>query len=483
VGTRLRVYAGSDNLLHGVDLGVFSGSSAPMSGQLTTLSTSSLCSTVPTVLNDYANPSNSLLVLGATGCDTQNSRVDVIPISSSSTFVPSPSPNEPVDVARDASGAIAAVFVVIHSSPPQIGFMMGTAGSLHVIGNVSGKGILGALGDFASLGVFIQSDGSYVWLWHDNLSVNGCKLAAGVCTPIVLYPVEDTDSIQGPAIPDPAVPTTVYLASSDSSHNTQRLVQIDTANGLVTNGGQDVLSEQTGGSSSPYPGIRLLGVAGSYLVYSYSDSSELRFVTKSPGSGNTGVTIWGPSGTGAILDQQNVPVIVGNAVYFTVTTGGGITAAGGTSQAYYFLDYSGSGVPVSIGGSSSLVIGAGGAFSGLGSGGVVATPMSTSNPASPSYVGALVFEFSSTPNDPIGGGTFAQYDAIGTRLALGTITPAQHPLISSYDSALLIEGPLQIGQPALLELTGQAASGNAAADLYQFTPGTQGLTQLTFNVH
>jgi hypothetical protein len=127
VGTRFRVWTGTDGVIYATDLGITSSSTAPTTTAFSTYPASSICpGTTPTMLNDLANPTNSAVVFrDAAVCSAgPTDKFVTIPLSANAgTPAPTPSLNEPVAVARDATGAITKVLFLIHSTltPPSVG--------------------------------------------------------------------------------------------------------------------------------------------------------------------------------------------------------------------------------------------------------------------------------------------------------------------------------------------------------------------------
>lgn len=461
-GTRLRVFAGTDGFLHSADLALTSGSSAPAITQLTSGGTASLCPmqqgaapSVPTVLNDYANPANSLLVYRSGTCG--GSPIDqfvVVPLTAgASTAQAAPSLIEPVDAVHGSNGALSTLLLVRHSATtPQVAYASSNSAQPVVIGSLVGLGVTGNGGDFQSLAVVPQADGSAVWLWRDAGQIEAAKIPApggtGTAAIISVYSAEDTDTVLAPAL---VAGTRVYVALTDTTHPSNFIIGIDTTN--LGTAPVTLLQETVSGGT----GIQLVGVAGPNLVYQYTNYSALKVVATSATAATSGTTVWSapsPNTNGLSLDSNFAPVPVGSGVYFSVT-GNGTPA----TQAYYF---SGTGAPVGLGSASQLL------------GGIVSAPMPIGNTATPVYGAALVAVFSGTGTSasPFAAATLVSADASDTQTTLGTLPS---PAGSQLTSATLTPGLAQLGMPTLLLLNGySAAIGGPATDLFQLTPGSAG---------
>jgi len=478
-GIRYRVFADANNALEVSDLSL--GGTGPTATQLSNVSTTIFCGAsatsapnAPTVLNDFVNPQNSLLVYRtASTCPTTADLFTVIPLSAGPTTAPAPaSLVEPVDVVRDATGAITDLLVLVHSgtaSGSSLAIAVGNtlpaqASQLTAIATLSGQGASSAGGDFESLGVVLQPDGSHVWLWRDLGGINAVnlKISGSTVTPSSVssvYSVQDTDVIQAPAILDG---TNAYVALIDTNNPTNKIIRIDTT--AIATPAVNILQENTTAGL----GIELEGVANANLIYTYTDQSGLRYVAKTVLNQATGTSIWSATaGSGQTLDQVNAPVIVGGSVYFCVT------AAATLPQAYF---WSGSGTPAALGTNGSQVLG-----------GVSASPLSTANPSTPVYTAAIVATFSSQASATGSGNAYPgavinSYDAANVATILGTLPSPQNRNL--YQSATLSESPLQMGMPALLLLSGYASDpGYSAQDLFQFIPGVaNSLNRITTNL-
>ena len=484
-GTRYRVWTGSDGNIYSSDLGVVSGSTAPTTAQLSTYAAGSIClGTSPTALNDLANPSNSAIVFrdASAGCGTPADRFVTVSLSAGSTTAPpAPSINEPVAVVRDATGAITKVLFLIHTSPAAVGYASSFTATPTVLGPITGNGLNFANGDFTSLAVVPEADGSQVWLYRDFTQIFAVNLTT-LGAPVAVFTAKDSDVIQLPVLVEG---TTVYVAMTDSTNivgttpggaplYTCQIVRIATAAPLTTASGTIALQENIAS------GLTLVGIVGSNIVYfdnnvvttvtnsvaTYSGTVTLEAIPKT----STGLT--GPATTIATATQPNsyfdttsAPVALGSGLYYQIDTVGAGPGSGIGYQAWYY----GGGQPVSIGSNGSILLG-----------GVSASSVSTANPAAPPYATAILALL------PLGGGlpssSIAEYDGSGNAGAVfGAIGSSNNN--STYSGLALSEAPLQAGMPALVIVSGQQQNGNSAKDLVQFTPGKAGsLIQVTKNL-
>ena len=512
VGIRYRVYAdisSTGNTLQLVDLSLPSGSAvAPSPTQLSSVSTTTLCGgaagvapTAPAVINDYANPANSLLVFRDASC--QGNATDTfttLPLSASGSTAPfsTASSVEVVDAVRSGTGAITQFLVVIHGNGSngnaQVAVLNNTLpvsapalASATPLATLANTGNSSSGGDFNSLGVVTQANGDAVWLWRDGGYVGAARVSAagalvGTAAPL-LYSVADSDIISVPMYPDG---TNAYVAATDVSNPTNRIVKIDTTTvgTSATPTATEVLAENTTSGQN----IVLLGVAGSNLVYLTRQSSvsgvlypALKVTPKNPtsaASAGTAVYTAATSTESVELDGASVPVLVGSSVFFTTMD----TAASGAHPTLAYL-YSGTSATLSAISSAtgSQVIG-----------GAVASPMPAPlTPNAPAYGTAIVVTFASssaaTPGATPSGGlsyagaTLVSFDASANTAKLGTLPSPSGSLMQTVDVS---EGILQAGLPALLWVSGTASStGYTTDDLMYFVPGNAGsLTRLTTNL-
>ncbi len=457
-GNRYRVWVGPDNFLHSADLAVVSGATVPVVGQLSTLSvaSTSTCNIYPTtVLNDYANPANSALVYNlAGGCGGATDQFSVVPLSATAGTAPSaPSHNEPVDAVRDATGAITQVLFVQHGAPATVaGAPSATATPTTFGAPLNGVGINNpGTGDFQSLGVVAQASGA-VWLYRDVFNIYAVNLANTSAGQVIVYTAVDNDTINGPAIVDG---TTAYVGLSDNTHNTNKIVRIDTTN--LTSA--EIVTE------TPTYGIRVLGVAGSNVLYLLTTGTGSALCKV--GKASTGLTAGATLAT-TIAGQTSVessPVIVGSGIYYTIDN----TATNPMSTQAYYVDATG-GSAVAVGASGSQVLG-----------GVLATPASSLNPGTPAYASAVIALLTTSTTDPYAGAAIAGFAGGSTAaVTMGTLPMLQS---DTYYGVALSEGPLQAGVPALVLVSGSLQSGAPAQDMLAFTPGSAGsLTPVTNNL-
>jgi hypothetical protein len=489
IGARFTVYAGTDNRFHVADLKIASGSSAPATALFSSLAPSAVCSSLPTVINDLANPANSVLVFDTPGtsnsCGALDDVYNVVPLSSGPGTAPATaSAVEPVDAVRDASGAITQLLLLVHASPRYVAVSSGTGlaspttiGTLTGTGNNSG----GASRDFQSLAV-IPVGASTVWLYRDSNGVYGVNLSTPT-QPVQVFLDFDEDVVQGPAIVDG---TTAYLALIDQTHFaptpppeccTNQVVRIDASNlQPYLNGGGTVLITELS------QGLQLLGIAGNNLYYEFSDGSALKFIDKtSSGSGaSTQIFPFPSGGTSKLYTAGSPPVVVSGGIYFTVSTPGAANAL----QAWFCDGTTSS----SLGSFSQVLGGVTASTVATADAGIAAADISNLNvtvsPVAPPYASALVaiLPTSNTAPSIYPAATIATYGSSGARTAtLGTLF---RPIADDYDALSVAPGLLQTGVPALLQVSGYSASTSYTGhDLYQIIPGTaNSLIQVTKNL-
>lgn len=346
-GTRYRLWTGSDNKLYSTDLADPSGSAAPTTTQFSTYPASSICGggIAPTVLNDLAKPWNSAIVFrdgsGTNTCGAPTDKFVTLPLSATATTAPpSPSINEPVAVGRDATGAITKVLFVIHTTPAAVGYASSFSATPTVIANLSGGGLNYAGGDFTSLAVVPQSDGSLVWVYRDVNQFYAVNLKA-LGTPQLVYPAADNDTLQLPIL---VQGSTIYLSMADTTNNvsmgaspvyTCQIVAITTAAGATANNaGTLVLQENTAAN-----GLTLVGILGGNIVYLNDNvvagvgSKDLESIPLN----NAGMLTQGAvidSAVSPVVFDATAPIVVGNGLYYTLDTpGAGSTVA---FQTYYY---------------------------------------------------------------------------------------------------------------------------------------------------
>jgi hypothetical protein len=477
IGTRLRVWAGTDNKLYSTDLQVVAGSSAPVTTQVSNLSmAATIVCPGQTVLSDYANPANSALVFSAVsaGCNgTATDQFLVVPLNASASASPAgPSLNEPVDVARDASGAIKQVLWIMHgASSSQIGVSASVGSAPVSLGALTGFGInLPGSGDFVSLAVVPQANGSYVWVYKDTSMIMAVNTTPPA-TPVMVFQPNDHDTLSVPAVVDG---TNVYLATTDFVNPvpsvspvqyTCQVVRIPTSGTLSTGSGAVVLNEGT--LSSGGGGLSLVGISGSDIVYFNNGVPNgpvlLEAIAKNAVAASTPTVSIDSAPTAASFTPA--PILVANGVYYNVT--GGST----NSTQVYFYNLNIPQKSPGLGANGSVLLG-----------GVLASPAPVSQLSSAVYDSVLVAQLAGGAS--IAGATIIGFDGNGFNGAiLGTLPTLLQG--DSYTGVTLSEGPLQAGMPALLQVSGvqQSKKGNNATDLFEITPGTNGsLTQVTKNL-
>ncbi len=486
IGARYQVYAASDSRFHLSDLQIVAGAAAPVTTTLSTLATSAVCSSAPSVINDLASPAHSLLVFDTPGpsqsCGGTDDVFTVVPVSASASTAPgTASPIEPVDAVRDATGAIKQLLLLVHdASAPSVAVSTGTSlGNPVTIGPLHGLGLnAGGSRDFQSLAV-ISVGSSTVWLYRDLGDIYGVNLSSP-SNPVLAFQGEDADAVQGPAIIDGTV---AYLAMVDQTHCTpsqsnsctNQIVRIDAAT-LAAGSGQKLIQELT-------TGLQLLGITGSQLIYEFTDGSALKTIAKSPATyPATSTPIFTGTGTASInlsglgTGFTPLPVVVSGGVYYTVYT----PSAAAFLQAWFF-----DGTTSSPKGSFSQVLGGVVASTvPTANAGIFANPASNPNAVNPPYGGALIANIraGNTRPDVYPGATFVSYDNKGS--ATATLGSLPRPISDDYDVVAIAPGILQAGSPALLEVSGYSQSPGATGnDLFQITPGTaNSLIQVTKNL-
>lgn len=488
LGTRYNVYAGTDNRFHVNDLLIGSGGTAPTTATLSNLSTTAVCASTPVVINDLANPANSLLVFdgppsGQNSCSGAAGDVfSVVPVSAAATSGPSAVGDvEPVDAVRDATGAITSLLLLVHATPPYVAVATGAStASPTKIGNLQGGGLNfpGGSRDFQSLAV-IPVSGSAVWLFRDLNNIYGVKLS-NPTNVVLAFAGQDEDTVQSAALVDGTV---AYVAMVDQTNCpsgypkcTNEIVRID-AGALAANEGVVLTTEYT-------TGLQLLGVAGGNLYYAFSDGSALKVITKAAPANSSGSAVFTASG-GTTLDLSSLniptppPVVVSGGVYYTVYSG---TASGSYLQAWFAAGTT----ATALGGFSQVLGGVVASSVSSANAGLYANPLSSSSAVPPPYAGALIASMSTanSPPDIYPSATISSYGGSGSATAtLGTLPKL---VTDEYDAIAVSPGVLQSGVPALLRVSGfdtDSRGGFTGYDLIQITPGTAGsLIQVTTNL-
>lgn len=471
LGNRYHVFALTDGHLHVTDLAVGS-STAPVTSNLSTVLTSAICPSMPTVLNDFANPASSLLVFrvpgitGAADCGTADDLFTVVPLSAGPATAPGTANyNEPVDAVHDSTGAMTAILLIEHptqydaSGNPtaQSTVAYATPGALAtpiVIGGTNGTNGLNGTGlngsDFQSLAVVPQANGSTVWLYRDVNNIVAVNLSA-IGTLYTVFSAQDTDIIQGPAV---VSGTTAYVAMSDSTSGTNEIVAINTAS-LSNQEGVVVVTETA-------TQVQIVGIAGGTIYYTLSYGAYLHTVPTSGVGLTSGTSVFAGSAT-VLLDTSIAPVVVAGGVYYTVKS----STTSPYYQAYFYNGTTSS--ALGTGGSGSQVLG-----------GVLSAALPTTGSTS-SYAGAvLAFLASTDPTSLYPGAAISSYDGNGALIA----SHGSLPILSvnaDYSSVLLSPGLLQAGMPTLLQVSGTTSAGNPAADLFEFAPGASSALVQTTN--
>lgn len=388
-----------------------------------------------------------------------------------------------MDVVRDATGAIKQVLWIMHGTTPQ---SIGVSGSLNSspisLGALNGNGVneTSGSGRFASLAVVPEADGSYVWVYLDAGNIMAVN-TNGIAAPVTEFVIKDSDQLNLPVLVDN---TNVLLATTDPHNQVQpptnppqytcQLIRISTSTTLAANSGIVFLNEPTTGSGSILPGnppigLSLVGISGSYLVYFNNGSTNgsgpvaLEAIPKTSTSGGSS-TLY----TATMPAQQFTasPVAVSSLSNGVLSSGVYYSVAGGSpSTQVYFYDF------VSMANSPI-----GGVNGNALLGGVLANPAGQPPSANPAYASVIVAEL--TTSTSYSGATIIGFDSTGfNRTLVGTLPNF------GYTGIALSDAPLQSGIPALLEVSGQQASGTNATDLFVITPGTSAsLKQVTNNL-
>jgi hypothetical protein len=524
VGVRYRVFAATSSTsaaaagsLGMTDLAM-TASGAVLTTTLSSLNfstfTPALCGTTsgsvasapnpPLVIADNANPANSMLVYRAGTCGAATDQFVVVPLTASAATAPTLTglggKIEPVDAVRNSSGAITALLVIDHNTTPvTLGMVTGGSGAaiLAALGAgtyttiapaptvapapanaIAGAGLTSATGDFRTLGVKLQADGTSVWLFNDFSQILGASLnPASPGSPMFAFVANalDHDVIQAPAVLDG---TTAFVAASDPTQSTNQIFSIDTtaltasavSGGSASAAAHVVVQDNAAATTTtPAIGIYFIGVTATNLVYSYSDGSAIKVAPKVAASmltvvGATDHAVYSSATHGA-LDSSALStehVLVGNVLFFTVQAS--TTALG--MQAYY-LDTSVASPAVALLGGAT----------GAGSQVLGTYLAANATAASPVIGGALVLELASgasavsTGPGVYANASLAAFASSGaTAIVLGKLPI---PTQSIYNGLTLSEAPLQAGVGALIAVSGaDQQSGNPAQDLFAFLPGT-----------
>jgi hypothetical protein len=486
--------AGSlDAPLYLVDLGRTSSSAVPTAGtRFSTASTiaSNICTfgqASGLVLNDYGTPSNSWVTLRVAGpdnsCNTLDNQTIAIPLSGGATFAPADlGLVEPVEAIHDATGKLTGAVELVHILASQVGttppsLQVADAG-LHVqslIGTsqaMLGTGNTSANGDFQSLGVAI---GSGFFLYRDAASVMGINLASPAVA-ITLFTLATTlpaDQLQsGRALFD-SDGATAYVAVNNPG-GTSYIVRISTASSVPV--ATRVVTDAAAAS------IQLVGLTAptGYLVYQVGGTGGLRAVPKAMSNSTTPLSVATLSAT-QVFDAEPA-IVLGDAVRYTIDD------RSGNYRQLYSATFSSGGVSaptafVAAGGGCTVMIR-----------GVYANPVSTI--ATPTYGSALLasgsgfcsstdaaLQFSSAALAYVdSNGTVSAAGQLPTLAAQNTSPPPANAatalrwvdanyFFGDPGGAAPVDGPLQAGVPALLELDGATAQSVTAIDIETFTLG------------
>jgi hypothetical protein len=509
-GTRYRVYAevtpaAPGGLLYAIDLRKSTPtqanpapaqrlSSAIVSGNGAQLP---LCSTPPTLFDNYASASLSWIVFHAKGaagnCGSLDDQYYGVQLSMTSAVAPkSLAQLEPVGALYDASGSITGYLAINHPALDGSGNPVGNialqqldtnfASAKTLVATLTGKGANfgGSSGDFFSLGV---SAGN-VWLYWDNTGIYAVNLTTGAASSAIAT-LATGDSVQGRAVFDG---TKAYVAVDNATAGLGSYVlQIDTSNNTLT---------ATQARDVAATAISLVGVTSNNLVYLLNDRSAIKSVLKSNLTQTTTLkALTFPTqfidplmaSGGASTSAPPVAFLVGDAVYFTVADTSG-TSGTFAKQALYVL-FNGSGVPataVAVGSTPSVsaVLGV-----------VAPSPVPTSGPVGSTgalvltggnnYMGApgtAAFAYggpqmapstctNATPATAASLGVYSGTGALTSTLgALSSMGPVSAlPLCFPIVGVALNGDPVQAGMPAMLQLYGTDGTGAGSDDIAVFS--------------
>jgi hypothetical protein len=480
--TRFRVYAGTDSLLHVVDLGAPSGSSVAKvaATQLSTASTSIICpAESPYVVDDYALASRSWVVFRINGpddnCGTPDDRFEAIRLNAAPTDAPTALTQsstsvsggtdfvQPVETLRDGTGKVTGVLELVHPpvsntnglivplAPPTLQLADANLANPKRIGSqIAGLGLsAGGSGDFRSLGV---ARGSNVWLYADTTVIMAIVNPAGLPTSsVTVYTPLQGDVLQQSVVFDPDG-TTAYLAFSNLTTGSY-IVKVDTT--VASPAGVQIVADATTTSA-----INVIGATSTNVIYAMADGSALKAAPKS-GTSSTAPTVIAALASPLALSGTWQVAIVGDTVYYTVD--GTSTPL---SQAYSAAAGTSSITSTAIG-SGSAVLGA-----------ALASPVSTVAPAANASA-IIATGLQATSGTLLEGATISGYGSTGaSAVTYGSLAA----VANGYDSSTtLSDGPLQTGLPAFIELSGNS-NGTTAFDLEFLTLGTAGVKKLTNNI-
>ena len=507
-GTRYRVYAevtpaAPGGLLYALDLRKSTptqANPAPAQRLSSAIVTGNgaqlpLCSTRPTLFDNYALASLSWIVFHAKGpagnCGSLDDQYYGVQLNMTSAVAPkSLAQLEPVEAWYDASGSIKNYLAINHPALDGSGNPVGNiplqqldtsfASAKTLVTTLTGKGANfgGSSGDFFSLGI---SPGN-VWLYWDNTGIYAVNLTTGAASSAIAT-LATGDSVQGRAVFDGAM---AYVAVDNATAGSY-VLRIDTStNTLTATQARDVTATA----------ISLVGVTltSNNLVYLVNDRSAVKSVLKSNLTQTT--TLKALTATqsidplmasgGAPPSAPPVAFLVGDAVYFTVADTSGTFA----KQAFYVL-FNGSGVPATAAAvgstpSVSAVLGV-----------VAPSPVPTSGPVASNgalvltggnnYTGApgtAAFAYGGPSTSACTNTTPATAASLGLYSGTGTLTATYGALsstgpVSSLPLCFPIVGvalngdPVQAGMPAaMLQLYGTDGTGAGSDDIAVFSSAT-----------
>jgi hypothetical protein len=483
-GTRYRVYAKADTgaaakgLLFAVDLRKSGTTPAnPMPVQLSsgTLQGLQLCSTGPALFDNYRSADQSWVLFHAKGkdndCGSTDDQFYAFQLAMTAASAPkSLAQLEPVEALYDSSGAITGYLAVKHppvtAGQPATGVQLQRLKTDFSVSTTFSQTLVGqgltapGSGDFHSLGVVAGN----LWLHQDSSNIWALNLTTGLrTTGTPLVTLMTGDSLQGRAVIDGSV---AYVALNNNT-NGSTIARIDTSNSTVLMLPRDL--------AAATPGIALVGVTSSNLVYLFNDGSSIKSTVKASLPAGVSLQTFSASQKVDMLmgtASPAVPVafLVGDTVFYTVADSAGAFA----KQAFYVI-FTGSapGTATAVAASTSAVLGA-----------MAASPIATSGPVT--NTAALVVTGGLTPS--AGVATFASvvsgvasHGSVGSYSASGALATAIGPLSSTnvvtgsnlvnpITGVALNAGPVQAGMPAMLELIGLDSTLSSANDIALYTP-------------
>jgi hypothetical protein len=504
-----------DTPLYLLDLGRTSSTSLPTVGtRLSTATTlrSNICSFGQgsgLVLNDYPTPSNSWVTFRIAGADNSCGTLDNQTIAIPLTAGPNTAPialglTEPVEAMHDVNGALTGAIELVHIQPSQVGINSPTLqvtdaklNKLAAIGTsqpMSGTGntTAGSTADFQSLGI---APTSMVWLYMDGPNVKAINLASPAVT-TTLFTLgtsslsTSADVLQtGKALFD-SDGTTAYVAVSNAG-GTSHIVRINTSASPPT--ATTVVAE------TAVTSIQLVGLTApsGYLVYVASDQlagglPSVRATLKTASNSTTPFIVITLNAS-QVFDTEP-PAVLGNYVYYTLDNNSGASP----NRQLYSAVFSSGGVssPVAFtvaGGGCTVMIRP-----------VYPSPVSTTDAAFGSVLLASSSNFCNGTSAALAyaNALLISVDSHGTSSSAGQLPQLAAQLSNPPSNAATalqwvdfgyffgeptiaapVDGPLQAGMTALLELDGSTSQSVTAVDVELFTPGsTGGPIRLTRNL-